>query len=93
MVLYSELRLKLIRISSSIDPPYPVQGGLFHKEAIMLLRRFYIQENEKGMWRTSVTVMKSLLTKSLTAPKPRPKKHRELKTDFEKEVSLTSSKH
>ncbi|PWY69809.1 cytidine and deoxycytidylate deaminase zinc-binding domain protein [Aspergillus sclerotioniger CBS 115572] len=56
----------------SIDPPYPVQGGLFHKEAIMLLRRFYIQENEK-------------------APKPRPKKHRELKTDFENEVSLTSS--
>ncbi|PWY66403.1 cytidine and deoxycytidylate deaminase zinc-binding domain protein [Aspergillus heteromorphus CBS 117.55] len=49
---------------SSIDPPYPVHGGLFHKEAIMLLRRFYIQENEK-------------------APKPRPKKHRELKTNFD----------
>ncbi|KAJ9229796.1 hypothetical protein DTO271D3_2042 [Paecilomyces variotii] len=29
-----------------IDQPYPVYGGLFHKEAIMLLRRFYIQENE-----------------------------------------------
>lgn len=34
--------------SSTIDPPYPVYGGIFHKEAIMLLRRFYIQENEKG---------------------------------------------
>jgi hypothetical protein len=34
--------------SSSIDPSYPVYGGLFEKEAIMLLRRFYIQENEKG---------------------------------------------
>ncbi|GFN10775.1 tRNA(adenine34) deaminase [Aspergillus tubingensis] len=55
----------------SIDPPYPVQGGLFHKEAIMLLRRFYIQENEK-------------------APKPRPKKHRELKTDFDQEVLIAS---
>lgn len=40
--------LELIHTSRSIDPPYPVQGGLFHKEAIMLLRRFYIQENEKG---------------------------------------------
>ncbi|RDK40507.1 cytidine and deoxycytidylate deaminase zinc-binding domain protein [Aspergillus phoenicis ATCC 13157] len=55
----------------SIDPSYPVQGGLFHKEAIMLLRRFYIQENEK-------------------APKPRPKKHRELKTDFNQEVLVAS---
>ncbi|KAJ5683179.1 hypothetical protein N7462_006344 [Penicillium macrosclerotiorum] len=33
---------------ASIDPPYPVYGGLFQKEAIMLLRRFYIQENEKA---------------------------------------------
>ncbi|CAL5869349.1 uncharacterized protein PFLUO_LOCUS3578 [Penicillium psychrofluorescens] len=32
----------------SIDPPYPVHGGLFQKEAIMLLRRFYIQENERA---------------------------------------------
>ncbi|KAJ5486342.1 hypothetical protein N7530_000642 [Penicillium desertorum] len=32
----------------SIDPSYPVYGGLFEKEAIMLLRRFYIQENEKA---------------------------------------------
>ncbi|KNG85783.1 cytidine and deoxycytidylate deaminase zinc-binding domain protein, partial [Aspergillus nomiae NRRL 13137] len=47
----------------SIDPPYPVYGGLFSKEAVMLLRRFYIQENEK-------------------APKPRPKKSRELNTRF-----------
>ncbi|BCR87035.1 nucleoside deaminase [Aspergillus chevalieri] len=48
----------------AIDSPYPVYGGLFRKEAIMLLRRFYIQENEK-------------------APKPRPKKNRELNTSFE----------
>ncbi|KAJ6018088.1 hypothetical protein N7451_001467 [Penicillium sp. IBT 35674x] len=32
----------------SIDPTYPVYGGLFQQEAIMLLRRFYIQENEKA---------------------------------------------
>ena len=34
--------------SSGIDPPYSVYGGLFHEEAIMLLRRFYIQENDRG---------------------------------------------
>ncbi|KAJ5273949.1 hypothetical protein N7478_009074 [Penicillium angulare] len=34
--------------SPSIDPPYPVYGGFFRDEAVMLLRRFYIQENEKA---------------------------------------------
>lgn len=34
--------------SPAVDPPYPVYGGLFREEAIMLLRRFYVQENEKG---------------------------------------------
>ena len=33
----------------SIDPPYPVYGGIFREEAIMLLRRFYVQENDKGI--------------------------------------------
>jgi tRNA-specific adenosine deaminase 2 len=40
--------VRLTGYSSSIDPTYPAYGGLFEKEAIMLLRRFYIQENEKG---------------------------------------------
>lgn len=31
-----------------VDPGYPVYGGLFREEAILLLRRFYVQENEKG---------------------------------------------
>ncbi|KAF2097694.1 cytidine deaminase-like protein [Rhizodiscina lignyota] len=31
-----------------VDPPYPVYGGIFREEAIMLLRRFYVQENEKA---------------------------------------------
>ncbi|KAJ5631703.1 uncharacterized protein N7484_011803 [Penicillium longicatenatum] len=39
---------KLIYDSPSIDPTYPVYGGLFRQEAVMLLRRFYIQENEKA---------------------------------------------
>ncbi|CEJ55237.1 Putative Cytidine and deoxycytidylate deaminase zinc-binding domain protein [Penicillium brasilianum] len=54
-----------IHSDRSIDPPYPVYGGLFQKEAIMLLRRFYIQENDK-------------------APKPRPKRNRELNTAFDR---------
>ncbi|SLM40351.1 trna-specific adenosine deaminase subunit tad2 [Lasallia pustulata] len=37
-----------IHTSPSIDPPYPVYGGLFREEAIMLLRRFYVQENDKA---------------------------------------------
>lgn len=32
---------------SSIDPKYPVYSRLFKKKAIMLLRRFYVQEKEK----------------------------------------------
>lgn len=40
-----------IHSDRSVDPPYPVYGGLFREEAIMLLRRFYVQENEKGEFR------------------------------------------
>lgn len=35
-------------ISPSVDKPYPVYGGIFREEAIMLLRKFYVQENEKA---------------------------------------------
>ncbi|KAI6811199.1 cytidine deaminase-like protein [Hortaea werneckii] len=31
-----------------LDPAYPVYGGLFREEAIMLLRKFYVQENNKA---------------------------------------------
>lgn len=34
--------------SPSVDRPYPVTGGIFREEAIMLLRKFYVQENEKA---------------------------------------------
>jgi tRNA-specific adenosine deaminase 2 len=37
-----------IHSDEGVDPGYPVYGGLFREEAIMLLRRFYVQENEKG---------------------------------------------
>ena len=32
----------------AVDAAYPVYGGLFREEAIMLLRKFYVQENAKG---------------------------------------------
>lgn len=34
-----------IHSDQGIDPGYPSYGGLYRKAAIMLLRRFYIQEN------------------------------------------------
>ncbi len=45
----SDLPMMLMIISDNVDPPFPVYGGLFQHEAIMLLRRFYIQENENGL--------------------------------------------
>lgn len=53
-----------IHSDPGIDRVYPSYGGLYRKEAIMLLRRFYIQQNDK-------------------APKPRPKRGRELNTSLE----------
>ncbi|KAK8192525.1 tRNA(adenine34) deaminase [Zalaria obscura] len=37
-----------IHNEKNVDVPYPVYGGIFREEAIMLLRRFYVQENEKA---------------------------------------------
>ncbi|OJD39953.1 trna specific adenosine deaminase [Diplodia corticola] len=34
--------------SPSVDKPYPVYGGIFREDAIMLLRKFYVQENVKA---------------------------------------------
>ena len=39
--------------SPALGPPYSVYGGIYREEAIMLLRRFYVQENEKGIFDTS----------------------------------------
>lgn len=70
-------------ISRTIDPPYPVYGGLFREEAIMLLRRFYIQENDKGEQEKPYLLISHRLTSA--APKPRPKKNRQLNTKVEYE--------
>jgi hypothetical protein len=49
----------------------------------MLLRRFYIQENENGMSATMKWNQK--LTLSI-APNPKPKRNRELNTEFASDV-------
>ncbi|EXJ68147.1 uncharacterized protein A1O5_08762 [Cladophialophora psammophila CBS 110553] len=37
-----------VHYDKGLEEGYPSYGGLFRKEAIMLLRRFYIQENENA---------------------------------------------
>jgi tRNA-specific adenosine deaminase 2 len=37
-----------IHDDEGVDPKYPVYGGIFREEAILLLRRFYVQENDKA---------------------------------------------
>ena len=71
-----------INSDKSVDPPYPVYGGLFREEAIMLLRRFYVQENEKGALRFFMSTIPSVTDVYVTAPEPKPKKNRELKTEI-----------
>lgn len=75
----------------SVDPAYPVYGGLFREEAIMLLRRFYVQENEKGEFDSFhrsllvlrvVVMTEDVLADLQSAPEPKQKKNRELKTDI-----------
>ena len=66
------------RISEGIEPTYPSQGGIFRDKAIMLLRRFYVQENEKG------ELLESWNGKEidLAAPLPHLKNGRVLKEDM-----------
>ena len=42
----------LIRPSPSVDPPYAAYGGIFKEQAVLLLQRFYMQENVKGILST-----------------------------------------
>ena len=37
-----------VNSDKGLEEGYPSYGGIFRKEAIMLLRRFYIQENDKA---------------------------------------------
>lgn len=46
-----------VHMDEGVDPAFPVYGGLFREEAIMLLRRFYVQENDKGKFSSLVTAL------------------------------------
>nr|POE89792.1 trna-specific adenosine deaminase subunit tad2 [Quercus suber] len=48
-----------------VEPGYPVYGGIYRTEAIMLLRKFYVQENNKGMRSVFFLVGSSLQTDRL----------------------------
>lgn len=52
----------------------------------MLLRRFYIQENEKGKSKENSCDFVILTTLRLVAPNPRSKKNREVNTGFDEAV-------
>ena len=83
-----------IHADKGIDPPYPVYGGLFREEAIMLLRRFYVQENDKGTMILLSIFNVSLLTPlAAPAPEPKPKKNRELKTEILPVTVATPTAH
>ena len=60
------------------NPPYESVGGYLREEAIMILRRFYMTENAKGT--------PSLLT---SAPKPKTKARRVLKTEIYRTCYVT----
>ena len=71
----------LISLSPGVDKPYQAIGGIYRDEAIMLLRRFYIQENEKGKVRMCAAPDWRLTDRA--APIPKPKKERRLNTVIE----------
>ncbi|KAF2473192.1 cytidine deaminase-like protein [Lindgomyces ingoldianus] len=62
-----------IHSDPSVDKPYPVYGGIFREEAILLLRKFYIQENEKAPEPTKKRTRElktDILPMELHGPKP-----------------------
>ena len=72
----------LTPFSPGVDRPYPVMGGLYREEAIMLLRRFYVQENGKGRFLHSSISHGTCEIDPLPAPEPKSKKDRQLNTNI-----------
>ena len=50
-----------------VSPAYPSHGGILREEAIMLLRGFYVQVNEKGKHASMNVVMNLTKNSSGTA--------------------------
>ena len=62
LTVLDPVNLALIVNSPGVDQPYRAVGGIYREEAIMLLRRFYVQENAKGMDKASRTSNQKLIT-------------------------------
>ncbi|KAJ3293054.1 tRNA(adenine34) deaminase [Rhizoclosmatium sp. JEL0117] len=41
--------LSICSVENKDEPTYEVESGIFKEEAIMMLRRFYLRENERGV--------------------------------------------
>lgn len=65
-----------VHMDEGVDPPFPVYGGLFREEAIMLLRRFYVQENDKGERHLLAIAGRALLTNLELIQRPSPSPRR-----------------
>ncbi len=80
-----EVRLSSCRVRSEklkSHPGYPAYGGYYREEAILMLRRFYLNQNVNGMHRGSEACHTKLIIPPPAAPKPRVKTTRVLKTEF-----------
>lgn len=77
-----KLMRRLVRPRLDSHPAYVAVGGFYRGEAIMLLRRFYMSQNPNG---TSFRLISQNLLANryvITAPKPKKKATRILKTDI-----------
>lgn len=73
---------RLFRPRLDSHPAYVAVGGFYREEAIMLLRRFYMSQNPNGV--SFKLFSQNLLANRymVTAPKPKKKATRVLKTDI-----------
>lgn len=80
-IIFKSLRSTLLRgqFSRDFDRPFAARGGWLREEAIMLLRQFYVQENQKGWF---YSARNHRILSDSPAPDPRVKKSRELKTEI-----------
>ena len=63
-----------------MEQRYESKGGILREEAIMLLRRFYVQENDKGAY-GKAEIQDAVILILEIAPEPRVKKNRVLKEE------------
>ncbi|KAG8918752.1 tRNA(adenine34) deaminase [Tulasnella sp. 408] len=74
--------LNVNELPHPVHPPYKAVYGYSRDEAIIILRKFYITENKAGTYHfVHVVALIKILTLCGTAPVPRSKTKRVLKTE------------